>query len=93
MTWNLFNEIFFMKRFQLILPVDSQNVTKNRTGHRMHAEGSQICQINRWNNSFQNMYGMQKGTIDRLARKIDFVQKKNLKIGYFDVHESELPGP
>ena len=39
------------------------------------------------------MYGMQKGTIDRLARNIDFVQKKNLKIGYFDVHESELPGP
>ena len=45
-------------RFQLILPVDSQNVTKNRTGHRMHVEGLQIDQINLWNNSYQNMYGM-----------------------------------
>ena len=40
-----------MTRFQLILPVDSQNVTKNRTDHRMHVEGPQICQINGWNNS------------------------------------------
>ena len=47
-------------RFQLILPVDSDNVTKNRTDHRMHVEGPQICQINRWNNSFQNMYGMNR---------------------------------
>ena len=29
--------------------------------------------------------------IDRLARKIDFVQEKHLKIGYFCVHESGLP--
>ena len=61
--------------------------------HVETVEGPQICQINRWNNSFQNMYGMQKGTIDCLARNIDFVQKKNPKIGYFGVHESELPGP
>ena len=47
-----------MTRFQLILPVDSQNVTKNRTGHRMHVVSPQICQINCWNNSFQNIYGM-----------------------------------
>ena len=33
-------------RFQLILPVQSQNVTKNRTDQRMHVEGIQICQIN-----------------------------------------------
>ena len=26
-------------RFQLILPVDSQNVTKYMTGHRMHVAG------------------------------------------------------
>ena len=45
---------------KLILPVQSQNVTKNRTDHRMHVEGPQICQINRWNNSFQNMYGMNR---------------------------------
>ena len=37
---------------------------------------------------------MLQATIDRLARKIDFVQKKHLKIGYFGGHESGLPeGP
>ena len=49
-----------MTRFQLILPVDSHNLTKNQTGHRMHVAGPQICQINCWNNSFQNMYGMNR---------------------------------
>ena len=63
-----------MTRCQLIPPVDFQNVTKNLTGHRMHVAGPQICQNNRWNNSFQNMY--EKATIDRLARKIDFLQQK-----------------
>ena len=32
-----------MTRFQLILPADSQNVTNNRTVHRMHIEGPKIC--------------------------------------------------
>ena len=82
---------FCTTRFQLILPVDSQNLTKNQTGNRMHVKGPQICQINRWNNSIQNMYGMLKATIDRLARKIDFVQKKHLIFAYFGGHESELP--
>ena len=49
-----------MTRFQLILPVQSQNVTKNRTDHRMHVEGIQICQINGWNNSFQNMCSINR---------------------------------
>ena len=49
-----------MTRFQLKLPVESQTVTKNRTDHKMHVEGPQICQISRWNNSFQNMYGMNR---------------------------------
>ena len=53
----------------------SQNVTKNLTGHRMHVAVPQICQINCRNVSFQNMYAMLKATIDRLARKINFVQK------------------
>ena len=55
----------YKTRFKLILPVQSQNVTKNRTDHRMHIEGIQICQIIRWSNSFQNMYGMntQKLTV------------------------------
>ena len=52
-----------MTRFQLILPVDSHNVMKNRTGQRMHVEGPQICQIKSWNNSFQNMYGMNRQTL------------------------------
>ena len=57
--------------FQLILSVDSHNLT----GYKMHIAVPQICQINRWNNSFQNMYGMLLATIDRLARKIDFSMK------------------
>ena len=47
-----------MTRFQLILPVDSQNVTKNLTGHRMHVVGPHINQIKPQNNSFHNIYGM-----------------------------------
>ena len=70
------SEILVRIKFQLILPVDSQNVTKNKTDRVMHVEVPQICQINHWNNSFQNIYGMPKATIDCLARKIDFVQKK-----------------
>ena len=61
--------------FQLILSVDSHNLT----GYKMHIAVPQICQINRWNNSFQNMYGMLKATIDRLARKMN-----NEKIKYND---------
>ena len=49
-----------MTRFQLILPIDSQNITKNRTDHRMRVEGPQICQINRWNNNYQNMNCMNR---------------------------------
>ena len=44
----------------------------------MQLAGPQIYQINRQNNSFQNMYGMLSATIDRLARNTDFVQKKHL---------------
>ena len=47
------------------------------TGHRMHIAGPQIYQIDRQNNSFQNMCGMLSEKIDCLARKINFVQKKN----------------
>ena len=50
-----------MTRSQLILSVQSQkNVTKNRTDHRKHVEGPQICQINRWNKIFQNMYSLNR---------------------------------
>ena len=68
-----------MTRFQLIQPVDSHNVTKNLTGHRMLVAGPQICQINRWKNSFQSIYGILKAKIDCLTRKIYFVQKNASK--------------
>ena len=51
--------IFYdMTRFQLILPVHSQNVAKNLTGHNIHVAGHQIYQINRQTNIFQNMCDM-----------------------------------
>ena len=37
------------------------------------------------------MYGMLQATIDRLAGKIHFVQKKHLIFTYFGGHKSELP--
>ena len=60
-------------RFQLILPVGSQNVTKNRTDHRMHVDGPQICQINRWNNSVQNVYGMNRQQLTVWPGKLIFL--------------------
>ena len=80
----------FTTRFQLILPVQSQNVTQNQADHRMHIMGIQICQINGWNNSFQNMYSMnrQKSTVWPVK---SILCKKHIKKGYFCVQESELP--
>ena len=48
----------------------------------MHVEGPQIYQINRQTNSFQNMCDMLWAKIDCLARKIDVMQKKHLKIAF-----------
>ena len=69
------NSKYRTTRFQLILPVQSQNVTKNRTDHRMHVEGIQICQINRWNNSFQNMYSMNRQKLTVWPGKLILCQK------------------
>ena len=80
-----------MTRFQLILPVQSQNFTKNRTFHRMHVEGIQICQINGWNNSFQNMCSINRQKLSVWPGKSILCKKKHLKNSYFCVHESELP--
>ena len=77
-------------RFQLILPVQSQNVTKKRTNYRMHIEGPQISQINRWNNSFQNMYDMNRQQLTVWPGK-SILCKKHLIFAYFGGHESELP--
>ena len=74
-----FPSLCIRTRFQLLLPVHSHNVTKNMTGHRMHVEGPQIYHINRQTNSFQNMCDMLQAKIDRLTRKIDFVQKNTSK--------------
>ena len=58
----------YTTRLYLIL---IQNVTKNRTDHRMHVEeGAQMCQINRWNNSFQNMDGMNRQQLTVWPRKL-----------------------
>ena len=84
------NSKYRTTRFQLILPVQSQNVTKNRTEHRMHVEGIQICQINRWNNSFQNMYGMNRQHLTVWPEK-SILCKKTPQSGYFWLHEYELP--
>ena len=59
----------------------------------MHLAGPQIYQINRQNNSFQNMYGMLSATIDRLARKIDFVQKKTQNRLFWWTRILTLEGP
>ena len=37
------------------------------------------------------LLGLGETTNDRLARKINFVQKKHLKIAYFGGHKSGLP--
>ena len=63
--------------FQLILPVPNHNVTKNLTDHRMHVECPQMYQMNRQINSFQNVCDMLYAKIDRVARKIDSLQKKH----------------
>ena len=75
-------------RYQLIMPVQSQNVTKNQTDHRMHVEGIQICG---WNNSFQNMYSMNRQKLTVWPGK-SILCKKHLKIAFFGKHESGLPG-
>ena len=78
-----FNHHLQKTRFQLILPVDSQNITTNRTGHRMHVEGTQICQINSWNNSFQNMYGMNRQKLTVRPGKSILCQKTPQKTAIF----------
>ena len=79
-----------MIRFQLILPVQSQNVKKNQTDHKMHVEGIQICQINGLNNNFQNMYSTYRQKWTVWPGK-SILCKKHLKNGYFCVQEFELP--
>ena len=66
----------YMTRFPLILPVQSQNVTKNRTEHRVHVEGIQIWQINGWNNSFQNMISINRQKLTVWPEKSIFCAKK-----------------
>ena len=57
----------------------------------MHIEGPQICQINRWNNSFQNMYDMLEAKVDHLAEKTYFVKKKTPKTACLGGKESGFP--
>ena len=55
----------------------SHCISKNVTPCRMLKKCliSKIAKINRWNNSFQNMYELLQAKVDRLAEKIYFVHK------------------
>ena len=66
-----------------MVPVPNQDVTKNLTGCRIHVEGTQLSQIYRQINSFQDMHNMLKAKIDRLARKLVFVQTNTSKLPIF----------
>ena len=70
-------------RFQLILPVDSQNVTKNRTDQRMQVKVIQICQINCWDNSFQSFYGTRPKPSYRTVRPSRIVGQGYSQAGTF----------
>ena len=90
--------IIIMTRFQLILPVDSQNVTKNRTDHGMDVEGPQIY---RWNNSLQNINGMNRQQLTVWPGKSILCNKNtsfspilvDTNLGYQDLDAKQLtPG-
>ena len=49
----------------------------------MHVEGIQICQINRWNNSFQNMYGMNRQKLTVGPGKFILCKKNTSKMAIF----------
>ena len=65
------------------MSVPNHDVTKNLTDHRIHVEGPQIYQMNRQNNNCQNISDMLKAKIDRLARKINSLQKNTSKLPSF----------
>ena len=51
-----------------------RSVSKNLTPRRMLKKDLLIAKINRWNNSFQNMYDMLLVKLDRFAMKTFFSQ-------------------
>ena len=81
----LFNsaKFYHRTRFQITLPVHSQNVIKNRTDHRMHVGGIQICQITGWNKSFQNMYSMNRQKLTIRPGKSILCKKNTSKAAFF----------
>ena len=54
----------------------SNRVSKNVTPRRMLKKCFLVAKINRWNNSFHNMYDMLLAKVDRLAGSTYFVKKK-----------------
>ena len=56
----------------------------------MDVEGIQICQINRWNNSFQNMYGMNRQTLTVWPGKSILCKKNTSKKSFLEVLGTEL---
>ena len=79
-----------MTRFQLILPVANHNVTKNLTGHRMQVAGTQIYQVNRQINGFQNMYSMNRQTLTVWPGKSILCKKNTSKKSFLEVLGTEL---
>ena len=71
--------IYRTTRCQILCSMRLQCVSKILTPRRMLKKSSLIAKINRWNNSFQNMYDMLKVKVDRFARKTFFSPKKHLK--------------
>ena len=80
----------------------SHCISKNVTPCRMLKKCliSKIAKINRWNNSFQNMYDMLLVKVDRFARKTFFFFQKNaqkqpflaaMNPGYPDFGRSCMP--
>ena len=60
---------------QILYTMQLQCVSKILTPRRMLQKTSLIAKINRWNNSFQNMYDMLQVKVDRFARKTFFSKK------------------
>ena len=52
------SDLVFKTRCQILCSMRLQRVSKILTPRRMLRETLLIAKINRWNNSFQNMYGM-----------------------------------
>ena len=65
-----------MKTCELLATIEFDGVSKTLTHHRMHLKCSKTFQMNPSMHSFQNMCDMLYAKVNRLAGKIDFIQKQ-----------------